>query len=203
MQISIHIHKHLSYNWWGFQAWDTLQDSTDNSSIDKAETGLDWQEYFSQLQDTTNVLPCDIHLPVCLWIIDPHSRAPKKNTSHGNEVLHKILHISYKDHVTNQEVCAKIQQARGPHEDLQTIVKRCKLQWYGHVSHLSVWPKPSWKAQWRGEEDKADRGRGGKTTSGNGQAWDSPSPRTENWRKLVAKSSVVPQRPSRLKDWWW
>ena len=29
---------------------------------------------------------------------------------------------------------------------------------------------------WKGEEDKADRGRGGKTTSGNGQAWSSPSP---------------------------
>ena len=30
---------------------------------------------------------CDIHLPVCSWIMDPHSRAPKKNTSQGNEVL--------------------------------------------------------------------------------------------------------------------
>ena len=45
----------------------------------------------------------------------------------------KILHISYKDHVTNEEVRAKIQQAIGPHEDLM-IVQRCKLQWYGHVS---------------------------------------------------------------------
>ena len=25
----------------------------------------------------------------------------------------------------------------------------------------------------------------------------------EKWRKLVAKSSVVPKRPSRLRDWWW
>ena len=25
----------------------------------------------------------------------------------------------------------------------------------------------------------------------------------EKWTKLVAKSSVVPQRPSRLRDWWW
>ena len=33
----------------------------------------------------------------------------------------------------------------------------------------------------KGEEDKADIGRGGKTTSGNGQAWSSPSPR-EQWR---------------------
>ena len=44
-----------------------------------------------------------------------------------------ILRISYKDHVTNEEVHAKIQQAIGPLED-PTIVKRRKLQWYGHVS---------------------------------------------------------------------
>ena len=55
---------------------------------------------------------------------------------------HKILHISYKDHVTNKEVRAKIQLAIGPHEDLLTIVKRRKLQWYGQV-----WPKLSCKAQ--------------------------------------------------------
>ena len=48
----------------------------------------------------------------------------------------KILHISYKDHVTSEEVRAKIQHAIGSHEDL-TIVKRRKLQWYGHVSHSS------------------------------------------------------------------
>ena len=46
----------------------------------------------------------------------------------------KIQHISYKDHVTNEEVRAKIQQAIGPHKDLLTIVKRCKQQWYGHIS---------------------------------------------------------------------
>ena len=45
----------------------------------------------------------------------------------------KILRVSYKEHVTNEEVRAKIRQAIGPHENL-TIVKRRKLQWYGHVS---------------------------------------------------------------------
>ena len=49
----------------------------------------------------------------------------------------KILRISYKDYVTNEEVRAKIQQAIGPHEYLPTIVKRRKLQRYGHVSHSS------------------------------------------------------------------
>ena len=93
---------------------------------------------------------------------------------------HKILPISCKDHVPNKEVCAKIQQAIGPHEDL-TILKRGKLQWHVHVSRSSGLAKPSCKAQWKGEEDKADRRRGGKTTSGNGQAWSSPNSRGQ-WR---------------------
>ena len=48
-----------------------------------------------------------------------------------------ILCILYKVHVINKEVCAKIQQVSGPHEDLLMIVKRHKLQWYGHVSSSS------------------------------------------------------------------
>ena len=40
----------------------------------------------------------------------------------------EILGISYKDHVSNEEVRAKIQQAIGSHENLLTIVKRRKLQ---------------------------------------------------------------------------
>ena len=68
----------LSYNWWGFQARDTLQDSTGNNSTDKVENQFGRQEYFSQFQDTTDALPCHIHLPACLWIMDPHSRALKK-----------------------------------------------------------------------------------------------------------------------------
>ena len=46
----------------------------------------------------------------------------------------QILRISWKDHVTNDEVCAKIQHAIGQHEHLLTIVKRRKRKWYGHVS---------------------------------------------------------------------
>ena len=41
------------------------------------------------------------------------------------------------DHVTNEEVRVKIQQAIGPHEDLLSIVKRRKLQCYGVVSRSS------------------------------------------------------------------
>ena len=45
---------------------DTLQDSKDNSSIDKAETSLESPEYFSQHEDTTDALPCHIHPAVCV-----------------------------------------------------------------------------------------------------------------------------------------
>ena len=49
----------------------------------------------------------------------------------------KVLLISYNDHVANEDIRAKIQQAIEPHEDLLTIVKRCKLQWYGQVYRSS------------------------------------------------------------------
>ena len=62
----------------------------------------------------------------------------------------KILLISHKDHVTNEEVRAKIQLAIGPHEDLLPIVKRRKLQWYGHVSRLSGLAKSTLQSTVRG-----------------------------------------------------
>ena len=65
--------------------------------------------------------------------MDPRSRTAKKKM----RCYRKILRISYKDHVTNEEVRSKIQQAIGPLEDLLTIVKRRILQWYGHVSRSS------------------------------------------------------------------
>ena len=72
----------------------------------------------------------------------------------------KILHISYKDHVTDEEVRAKIQQVIRPHEDLLTIVKRRKLQWYSHVSHSSGLAKTilqgtvkTGKETWQTEEE--------------------------------------------------
>ena len=50
----------------------------------------------------------------------------------------KIKCVSYKDNVANEEVRANIQQAIRPHEDLLTIEKKRKLQWYGHVSRSSI-----------------------------------------------------------------
>ena len=117
----------------------------------------------------------------------------------------KILSISYKDHFTNEEVHAKIQQAIGPHEDLLTIVKRRKLQWYGHVSRSSGLTKTILQGTMKGGRRQ---GRQGKRWEDNIREWTGlefvKSQRAvenrEKWRKLVAKSSVVPQQPSRLRD---
>ena len=103
-------------------------------------------------------------------------------------------HISYKDHVTNDEVRAKIQQAIGPHEDL-IIVKRRTLQWYGHISRLSGLPKTILQ----GTVKRGRRqGRQRKRWEDNVREWTglefAESQRAvenrETWRKLVAKSFV-------------
>ena len=117
----------------------------------------------------------------------------------------KILRISFKDHVTSEEVRVKIQQAIGPHEDLLMIVKRRKLQWYGHVSRSSGLTKTILQ-----DTVKEGRRKGGqrKKWEANIREWIGlefgKSQRAvengEKWRKLVAKLSVVPQRPSRLRD---
>ena len=122
----------------------------------------------------------------------------------------KILRISYKGHVTNENVRAKIQQAIGPHEDLLTIVKIHKLQWYGHISRSSGHVSRSSdlaKTILQGTV------KGGRTQSRQRKRWEDTirkwtglefamSQRAvenrEKWRKLFVKSSVVRQRPSRL-----
>ena len=90
----------------------------------------------------------------------------------------KILHISYKDHVTNEKVCAKIPQAIGLHADLLTIVKIRKLQWYGHVSRSSGLAKIILQGTVKG-----GRRQGGqrKRWEDNIRAWSLAGPRGQ-WR---------------------
>ena len=104
----------------------------------------------------------------------------------------KILHISYKDHVSNKEVCAKIQQAIGPHKDL-SIVKRIKLKWYGHVFCSSGLARTILQdtVKWGRRP-----GRERKRWEDNIREWTGPEfakslravENREKWRKLVVKS---------------
>ena len=101
----------------------------------------------------------------------------------------KILHISYKDNVINEEVRAKIEQAIGPHADLLTIVNRRRLQWYGHVSRSSGLAKTILQGTVKGGRRQGGQRKRWEDKLGNGQAWSSASPRGlwrigkngENW----------------------
>ena len=90
----------------------------------------------------------------------------------------KILGISCKDHVTNEEVRAKIQRAIGPQEDPLTTVKRRKLQWCGHVSRSSDLAKTILQGTVK-KGRRQDRQR--KRWEDNIKAWSSPSPGGQ-WR---------------------
>ena len=103
----------------------------------------------------------------------------------------KILHVSYKDHATNEEVRAKIQPAIGPYKDL-TTVKRRKLQRYSHVSRSSGFAKTILQGTVkRGRK----QGRQRKRWEDNIREWTGLEfgrfqravENREKWRKLVAK----------------
>ena len=49
----------------------------------------------------------------------------------------RLLNISYKDHVTNEEVRRKIQTAIGEYDELLTMDKKRKLRWFGYLSRSS------------------------------------------------------------------
>ena len=97
-----------------------------------------------------------------------------------------------------RKIHAKIQQAIGPHKDLRTNVQRRKLQWYSHVSPSSGLAKTILQGT-----VKAGRrqGRQKRRWEDNIREWTSmefaKSQRAvenrEKRRKLVVKSSVVPQ----------
>ena len=76
----------------------------------------------------------------------------------------RLLHISYKDHITNEIVCTQIQTAIGPYEDLLTTMKTRKLRWFGHVTRPSGRAvKRSYKAQYQGKEKGEDKRKDGKS----------------------------------------
>ena len=118
----------------------------------------------------------------------------------------RLLNISYKDHVTNEEVGNRIQNATGVHDDLLTMVKKRKLRWYGHISRSSGMAKTILQGTVKGARK---RGRQKKRWEDNINEWtgmgfgDSlrAAEDREGWKGIVATSSVVPRRPPRLRDW--
>ena len=134
-------------------------------------------------------------------------RESSPHVQHVNTVLGSSRHEQYVNTVkgssTNEEVRANIQQAIGPHEDFLTIVKRLKLQWVwscllfirsgqNHLARHSGRGKKTRQTEEELERQHQGRQRQGMDRPGVRQV-PVGSGEQEKWRKLIAKSSVVPQ----------
>ena len=118
----------------------------------------------------------------------------------------RLLNISYKDHLTNEEVRNRIQNAIGVHDDLLTMVKKRKLRWYGHISRASGMAKTILQGTVKGARRRGSQKKRWEdnikewTEMGFGDSLRAAEDR-EGWKGIVAASSVVPRRPPRLRDW--
>ena len=108
----------------------------------------------------------------------------------------RVFNISYKDHVTNKEVCRMNPAAIGEYDKLLTLVKKRRLRWFGHVSKSSGLAKTIVQGTVKGKR----RGRHKKRLEDNIKDWTgmefvSSARAAENrtrWKGIVANTSVVP-----------
>ena len=98
----------------------------------------------------------------------------------------RLLNIFYKDHVTNEEVRNRIQNAIGVHDDLLTMLKKRKLKWYGHISRSSAMAKTILQGTVKGAR------RRWTITSRNGLEWSLEIPSGQ--RKTGKDEQVLLQR---------
>ena len=126
----------------------------------------------------------------------------KRTQAFEMKCYRRLLNISYKDHVTNEEVRRKIQAAIGEYDELLTLGKKRKLSWFGHVSRSSGLAKTISQGTVKG---KRKRGRQKKKWEGNIKEWTgmdfASSTRAAGnrtrWKGIVVNSSVLPRRSSK------
>ena len=137
--------------------------------------------------------------------MDPHSRAPKKNTSHGNEVLpqdtpHLIQRACYQRGSPCQDPAGNWTTRRpDDRKETQTaVVWPCFLFIKSGQSHLARHNERGKKT--RQTEGEVGRQHQGMDRPGVRQVRGGSGEQGKKWRKLVAKSSTVPQRSSQLRN---
>ena len=111
----------------------------------------------------------------------------------------KLLGITYRDHISNEEVQSRVQRAIWPYDDRLTTVRHRKLKWYGHVTRSSGLSKTILQGTVPGGRK---RGRQKKRWEDNIKEWTGlqlsdtlrKAESREEWRELVAKTLVAPRR---------
>ena len=143
-----------------------------------------------------------------MWIMDPHRSAPKKNTSHGNEMLpqdttHLIQRPCYQRGSPCQDPAGNWTTWRSPDDRKETqtaVVWWCLPFIKPGQSYLARQSERGKKT--RQTKEEVERQHQEMDRSGVGKSQRAVENR-EKWGKLVVKLSVVPHWPSRLRDWWW
>ena len=137
--------------------------------------------------------------------MDPQSRTPKKNASYGNEVPpHDTTHLVQRPCYQRGSLCqdqAGNITTRRPSDDRKeaqtAVVGSCFQLVRSAQNHLASHSERGKKTRQTEEEvgrqhQGVDRPGVRQVTEGSGEQ--------KKMEEIVAKSSVVPQRPSRLKD---
>ena len=86
---------------------------------------MERSEHHTQIQSQTNAHPHHIYILryACeTWTLTIELQRSIKAVE--TRCYRRLLHIPYKDHITNEIVCKKIQAAIGPYEDILTTVKK-------------------------------------------------------------------------------
>ena len=83
-------------------------------------------------------------------------RVREKKAAFELRCYRRLLNISFKDHVTNEEFRRKIQVAIGEYDELLSLVKKRKLRWFGHILRSSGFAKAILQGTVKG---KRKRGR--------------------------------------------
>ena len=140
--------------------------------------------------------------------MDPHSRASKKNTSHGNEVLPQDTpHLTQRPRYQRGSLCqdpAGKRTTRRPDRRKETqteVVWICLPFSRPGRNHLA-------RHSGRGKKTRQTEKEVGRQHGGQHREWTglefAKSQRTvenrERWRKLVVKSSVLPERHPRCRN---
>ena len=137
------------------------------------------------------------------WTLTAELETEKRTQAFEMRCYRRLLNISYKDHVTNEEVRREIQAAIGEYDELLILVKKRKLRWFGHVSRSSGLAKTILQSTVKG---KRKRGRQKKRWEDNIKEWigmdlassTRSAEHRSRWKGIVANSSVVPRRPPKV-----
>ena len=147
---------------------------------------------------------CNVHIFVCMWNVDHNNRHWKKNTGIGDEIFPPSRYLVQRSHnqsgSENQKCNSHLTIWRPPDFSEKT---QTEVVW---ARHTIIWTGQDYST---GNSTKTETKRQTEETMGRnikewtGLEWNillRKAEKREEWRKLVVKSTVVPQRSARLRD---